>query len=362
MNKICHCSVIHRINDSRIFYKECVSLANAGYDVSIFAIRVNNVNFNRLIYKGVFLHGLNNNRIFNHFYLLLIILKKRYKIIHFHDPELIFIGFLLKLFGKKIIYDVHENYRQTIMNKKWVILPFRFIFSKILIFLEFISSIFFDLIITTTPVIANNFKYNNTHIIRNFPIISSPEFFTSNVCNNNVIIYIGSLSSMRGIKELITAAGHLIGVSELWLLGPWEDESFKSECELMVGYNNTKYLGLVNHEDVKIILHKATIGICLLHPIDSFKDSYPIKVFEYMQSGLPILMSNFDMWQQLFGNSCEYIDPMNPLKIAEKIMEMLNNPDRLEEMSRECQILVNEHFNWNSEARLLIESYKKILN
>ena len=46
-------------------------------------------------------------------------------IYHFHDPELIPAGIMLKLKGKKVIYDVHEDYPQHMLSKIWIPSPFR---------------------------------------------------------------------------------------------------------------------------------------------------------------------------------------------------------------------------------------------
>lgn len=360
-DKVCHCSILHKIDDSRIFYKECITLAKAGYDVYYIAHSSENKHFKANSYQGVNLQKLKSkNRLYNNLYLFVTIIKQRMTIVHFHDPELIVIGLLLKLFGKKVIYDVHENVRQDILYKDWVKPGLRMILSKAAVFFESLANVFFDGIVSATPVIAKNFNNKNNYIVRNFP----PLIHHSEVINirrdKNVIIYIGTLSETRGIKELIRAAEHLTGVAELWLLGGWINEGFKLECEMLVGFKNTKYLGIVNHEEVIKILKEATIGLCTLHPISTFKDSYPIKVFEYMQNGLPVLISNFEMWKALFGDLCEYSNPMNPMLLAEKIKAMLSNHSRLEEMSAKGKIAINEKFNWYSESKNLEDLYNKI--
>jgi glycosyltransferase involved in cell wall biosynthesis len=284
------------------------------------------------------------------------------KVVHFHDPELIVMGLFLRLFGKKVIYDVHENVRQDILHKIWIRKSCRILLSKVAVLLEYMASIFFNGIVAATPIIANNFSNKNTFFIRNFPPLRKQEKYVESNDKKNIIIYIGTLSEARGIKQLIAASEYLEGVAELWLLGGWVNHAFKSECENMIGFKNTKYLGIVSHEDVNKILSKASVGLCTLHSIDTFKDSYPIKVFEYMQNGLPVLMSNFPMWQELFEDSVEYADPLNPIQIAKKIKLMLGNPTRLREMSAKGRILITEKFNWDLESRKLLDLYSRILN
>jgi glycosyltransferase involved in cell wall biosynthesis len=360
-NKICHCSILHKLDDSRIFFKECITLTKAGYNVTFIAKPAFNKQFDGYSYQGVKLQKLtSNNRLFNNFYLFMTILKQRMNVVHFHDPELIVMGLFLKILGKKVIYDVHENVRQDILYKMWLRPILRLFLSKVAVFFELMADVFFNGIVSTTPTIAKNFSNKNNHVIRNLPTLKNPEVVGEAKRDKNIIIYIGTLSEARGIKELIAVAEHLTGVAELWLLGGWNDEAFRLECEKMSGFKNTNYLGMMNHEEVAKFLSEATIGLCTLHPIDTFKDSYPIKVFEYMQNGLPVLMSNFEMWKELFGDLCEYTDPMNTFELAEKIKNMLSSPARLEEMSAKGKIVINEQFNWDSESRSLEELYSKI--
>lgn len=360
-NKVCLCSILHKLDDSRIFYKECISLQKAGYNVTIIARPAANKQFDEKSYQGVKLIKLtSNNRFYNNFYLFKTIVEQRIKVVHFHDPELIIMGLLLRLLGKKVIYDAHENVRQDILHKEWVRPEFRFLLSKIAVFFELMASIFFNGIVSATPAIAKNFSNKNNYVIRNLPPLKKKSELVEAKRNKNIVVYVGTLSEARGIKELITAAEHLTGVAKLWLLGGWNSEKFKLECENMAGFINTNYLGMVNHEEVSKILSEATIGLCMLYPIDTFKDSYPIKVFEYMQNGLPVLMSDFDKWKELFGDLSEYTDPMNPIQIANHIKFLLGNPSRLEEMSAKGKVVINEQFNWDSESRSLIELYRKI--
>jgi glycosyltransferase involved in cell wall biosynthesis len=359
--KVCHCSILHRLDDSRIFYKECISLAKAGYSVTFIARPAINRDFDEPSYLGVNLYKLiKNTRIYNHFYLLAIILKKRVNVVHFHDPELILMGVFLRLLGKIVIYDVHENVRQDIYHKKWInqaIIP---CLAQIVIFFEFIAGSCFNSVICATPAIAKNFNCKYNYVISNFPPLQNCDLFFKAKRNTNTIIYVGLLSESRGIKGLIEAAGYLIGEAKLVLIGAWSDEIFKLECEKMIGFKNINYIGIVSHELINSYLTKAAIGLCMLHPIDTYKESYPIKVFEYMQSGLPVLMSNFGMWNELFGDVCEYTDPMNPSVMAEKIKSMLSNSSRLVEMSEKGAICIQEKFNWDSEAKKLNELYTQL--
>ena len=355
--KILHCSISHLLDDSRIFYKECVSLAKENYDVTFIANMVNHDKFSKEEYNGVkLLHFKSQKKIYKIFELLTLSFK--YDIIHFHDFELIFYGIFLKFFKKKIIYDVHEDYRTVIFHRSKYNRLMKYIIYMIIKVSEYISNIMFDVIIVTTPKIKLNFTDRKSILIRNFPTILRKNNYIKNFANKkNIIIYIGTLSKLRGIKELILSTENLKQPFELWLLGDWVNNDFKKECENLIEFSNTKYLGKIDHEDLQEYLIQATIGICILHPLDQYKDSYPLKVFEYMQNGIPVLMSNFNLWKNMFGDACEYTDPLNINMISEKISKLLNNVNKLETMSNLGQILIKDNYNWDTESKKLIDCY-----
>jgi glycosyltransferase involved in cell wall biosynthesis len=357
--KILHCSVIHSIDDSRIFYKECVSLSKYDYNISYIAKFSNNINFKKNKYLGVNLFILkSNNRIINNLSVLKFCLK--FDVIHFHDPELIIVGLFLKIFRKKIIYDVHENYRQTILNKQYINKNLKWILVKTIIFFESLANKYFNAIVVVTPKIGLLFSNKKTILVRNFPSLL-PNSILHNISNEKkVIIYIGSLSEKRGIKEIIKATEYFKEKAELWIAGQWSDDNFRLTCENLKEYKNIKYLGNLNHEDIPILLRKSTIGLCILHPTISYIESYPIKAFEYFQNGLPVLMSNFETWKHMFGDTCEYVDPLSIKSIGETIVKLINDKSKLLQMSIKGINLINQKFNWDNEFIQLNNLYISI--
>ena len=64
----------------------------------------------------------------------------------------------------------------------------------------------------------------------------------------------------------------------------------------------------------------SDIGMSVLYPIKNYLTALPIKSFEYMACSLPMVVSNFDYWQKLFGECALFADPYNPKDIANKIL------------------------------------------
>ncbi|MBL4862995.1 MAG: hypothetical protein JKY09_08275, partial [Crocinitomicaceae bacterium] len=105
MIRVCHLTSVHKADDTRIFYKECVSLAKHGYEVHLVA-----PNANESEELGVKIHSVKKNsgsRFFRATVVAFRVLRKglaiKAKLYHFHDPELVWVGLILRLFGKKVV-------------------------------------------------------------------------------------------------------------------------------------------------------------------------------------------------------------------------------------------------------------------
>ena len=366
---ICHISTVHSVNDSRIFYKECQTLVKNNFEVNL----VINAERSGLM-EGVNVIALPpaKNRISRVFFLSFKAFFKAWKthasIYHFHDPELIFIGFLFKILGKKVIYDVHEDLREDILLKRW--LGGRFItkfFSHASSFAEKLADYFFDAIVAATPKISAHFSPRKTITLRNFVMLSN---FSKAKVNENkkisknhkkILIYIGSLAEIRGIKEIICSMAEVDIETELWLIGRWENEQFRRECEALPEFKRVKYVGYINHNKIPSYLRLADVGLVTLHPTTTFIESYPIKVFEYMSSALPVIMSDFLLWKELFKDAAIFVDPLNVKDIANKIQYILSQDEIRKNIALKGENLVLTKYNWEMESKKLIHLYDLLL-
>jgi glycosyltransferase involved in cell wall biosynthesis len=362
--KITQMSSVHYENSTRIFYKECITLANSGYDITYIVPTDKDKYVNGVKIKAV-------NKPKKRFERFVVTLWKIYKIAllenadvyHFHDPELISIGLLLKLRGKKVIYDVHEDYSKQILSKKWIGNEY---FRKIVAFLfnifEQIGVMFFNKVITATPDISRKFPKYKTVVLRNFPTLKligeiKPVDYHK---NKPIIIYAGGLSRVRGIKEIIQSMEYIGEKADLWLLGRWENNKFNRECENMEGWGYCKYLGFIPLEEVFKYMKIADIGICLLYPVKNYIKSLPIKSFEYMACSLPVIMSNFTYWQEIFEECALFANPYDPKDIAEKILYLLDKPDEVKKLGERGRKLIEEKYSWEEESKKLLNMYRNL--
>ena len=362
--RVCHISTVHPLFDDRIFYKECISLSNNYYDVFLiishpFDEVIQNVNIISLPTPAN-----RAERFFrNSFLAFRKALALKPDVIHIHDPELLGIGVLLRLFGKKIIYDVHEDVASQILYKNWLgSAGFRFIVSRLVAFIELFASLFFKKIIVVTEDIQKNFPASKTVLIRNFPRLDMVRNATPAklVKKNKVVIYVGNLAKVRGIKELIDAIGSVD--AELWLIGDWENGEYENACKKSDGWKKTTYLGKKKLEEVYGYLKLADVGVALLYPIKNYLTSLPVKAFEYMAFGIPMIVSDFPYWKEIFSGCAEFSNPFKPDEIVEKLNLLLTNKEISEKLSSHALHLIENGFSWEIESKKLISLYKELWN
>lgn len=362
--KICHITTVHPKNDNRIFYKECISLKNNGHDVTLIVAgeidhEVDGVNIIGLKKHPSRLKGFFKTSIFE---VLKTAKKINADIYHFHDPELIFMGLILKIKGNRVIYDIHENNSAAIMSKPYLKSKFiKTLISKCFNLFEKTVIIFFDAIVTARPDITEKFKHKKIITLRNFPIsyrnINGDIKIKSN--EKKSVIYVGVMTDSRGIVTLIDAFNEMPEY-ELWLLGIVRGDFLKKMIE--DSQENVKYLGIVESFEVFQYIEKADVGIITFLPVPNHIRTLATKPFEYMACGKPIIMSNFSYWKETFGDSSLYVDPNSKEEIIDATKLLMNDNELFDKMAKKNRRLSKEKYNWDSESMKLLDLYNSFEN
>lgn len=362
--KVCQLSTVHVLNDIRVFHKECKSLVQAGHEVTLIIQHDKDE-----VIDGVRIVGLSKpwnrfERIFwTSFKALYYALRQKADVYHFHNLEFIPAGLVLKVLNNKVIFDIHENFPQQILNKVWLgPVWIRKIVAFGVSIIEEISKVSFDVIIAARPDIAEHLNCAKTRVIINAAILKTID----SVPNISVekqkpaIIYAGGLSRIRGIKELIRAMEIVGDKAELWLLGSWYPESFKGECENLAGWKHVRFLGYKSVQEVYSYMKKCDIGIVTFLPVPNHLTTLPNKPFEYMACRLPVIMSNFEYWQDIFKGYALFVNPKNPEQIAERIDALLGNRDLRAKLGSAGRKIVEQEYSWEAEREKLFEIYENL--
>lgn len=368
-----HITTVHPPFDVRVFHKEAKTLVNARFDVTLVAQHDKCETVDGI--KIIALPKV-KNRIHRMLSLpvkaFILALKQKADVYHLHDPELMPVGVLLKLIeGKKVIYDVHEDYGKQTLSKPYIPKIAREGVAILIRIVEYLSSHLFDAVITATDDILKNFSHHERAIsIKNFPMKSSFAIGRRDRRGDDKdvfkLIYVGILAQIRGITQIVKAL-ELIDSNyqlRLTLCGRFFPSQYEHEVRALAGFKKVEYVGWIEPQGIPELLEKHNAGTVCLHPIVNYVTSLPLKLFEYMGAGLPIIASRFPLWVELIeNNNCGVcVDPLDPMEIAKAIRYLMDHPELRRKMGENGRRMVVEKYNWESESKKLLDLYFKLLN
>lgn len=373
MKKVCILTTVHSVFDTRIFHKEAKTLVNAGYAVSLVAQHDKSETAD-----GIKIIALPEPK--NRFERIFFLTRKAYKIAlkqkadiyHFHDPELLPWAIKLKKETRaKIIYDVHEDIPKQISSKFWIPKILRKPIISIFNFYEKRKAKVFNYIIVAAPDIEKNFKkygVNNIITITNYPIVDYFKQIANNkqqITNNRKIklIYVGGLTRIRGIKEIIESIGFIKERQiKLILIGKFDEDDFENEVKNVQKWKNVDFKGWLPQKEAYQEMQNSDIGIICLLPEPNYIKAIPNKMFEYMAAGIPVIASNFPLWKKIIeGNKCGIcVNPLNPKEIAKAVEYLIEHPEEARKMGKNGRKAVLEKYNWENESKKLLDIYRQL--
>ncbi len=371
LNKVCILTSVHFPFDVRIFYKQALTLKIAKYDVTLIAQGEKSE-----IVSGIKIVGLPKpqNRLERMtktvWQLYRYALKSEAQVFHIHDPELMPVAFMLKLRGKNVVYDMHENLQMQILHKIWIHERYRKLLSKLFHVLEI-------LFLSRIPVIFAEHSYSENHswvkqyeTILNMPDLTklTPMRTEFLLMENISIGYMGVVEVDRGSVTTINALKILkeSGIEPIFeCIGPSEQIHMNILKQLCKNYslNKVKFYGQIPAHFGWPIISRCKIGLAVLNPLPNYLNSYPTKMFEYMAMGIPVIVSNFPLYKKIVESArCGIcVNPQDPNELAAAIKYLIKNPTEAHEMGINGYEAVRDSYNWGNEARKLLKFYDRII-
>jgi glycosyltransferase involved in cell wall biosynthesis len=372
--RVTHISIVHKPLDTRIFRKQCRALVAAGHEVHLV---VGGPPAQQL--QGVRLHRISLDsgrpparqqwarflRAAGH------ALRLRPSIYHLHDPHLIPLGVLLKLFGCAVVYDVHEDYPGHARSKLHARPVRGRVKAGMWRVLERVAARTLDRFVCASPALTQGFPPARTVVVRNLPIhrdfaiAAADDSVLPYRARPNRVVYTGYMHEIRGLWDLASALQLLPADLDcnVRLVGAFRPPKLIEEVRLHPGWERMDPVRWQPHEQIVRELLAARIGLILLHPLPNHHDPLRSnKLFEYMAAGIPVVATDLPAWRQIVHDvGCGLVvDVHDPSAIAASIQWLLEHPEEAEAMGERGKAAVWREFNWDGDELRLLELYARL--
>ncbi len=362
--KIIHFTTVHPMFDTRIFYKECVSLAAAGFDVTLMA--PGGISGEQ---SGVHLVSLESyasrrdrfrrgtRAVYDR------LLETDADFYHFHDPELFFVARRLQRRGRRVIYDAHESVAKDIAGKPYLKKWQAALFGPIVGFIERNVAKRLTHVVCATPAIASQFAFPST-VVANYPLLaewlSVDTTWASYEVRPMMGVYVGGINEERCADVMIGAAGLACPgkvVPCLGLAGSLEP------ADMNVDMPGVKYFGVLPRVEVSKLMEQARFGLAIFQSRPNITSALPTKILEYMACGIPVIVSNsLHVGVSIVDDTgCGLaVDETDERAVANAIEWILSHPREAFEMGSRGRDAVLEQYSWESEEERLVELYMRL--
>jgi len=303
------------------------------------------------------------------FKISVLFIKNRYGVIHINNmPDfLVFSAIIPKLFGAKIILDIHDPMPTTLLTKFKVNRTSTK--YKLLLWQEKLSSKFADRVITVhEPIkqdvlVKDGIPEEKIDVVANF---ADDKLFHLNngysLKNPIKLIFHGTITERTGLHGVLSALKKIKNKQNFHfkIIGEGDfSQQLKRlikqlELQNTVDFENKFYL----YDELPGIIKTYHIGLVTYELSPATDYMLPVKMLEYISLGIPfITIPNKAITYYLNDDECFLYDPDNLLSLTDLLDKLSKNPELILE-KREKIIAIRQRFLWSNEQ----QKYLRLIN
>jgi glycosyltransferase involved in cell wall biosynthesis len=299
-----------------------------------------------------------------------LLLSRKYDVEYVHtnhSPQALLAGFVLQRFGFTWVADLYDSPHFGVSLEGAPKSAGRLlarVYNRTLLSLVKLTLGSADLIvISMVPDIFTQYKIypsdeNVLHVTNGIELAETRRAISDTSSSRFTLVYVGPVRKERGIRTVFEALRRLdssIGDVELRLVGgvrdrdeQWIEESASGLDDVVVNV-----LGRIPHDDALAEIDRATVALCPLSPeVENYEYSYPIKLFEYMALGKPIIASRMKGVATVLDHekTALLVEPACAESMAAAVTELYQNPELRMELSTNASRAVEE-YDWRAINR-----------
>jgi glycosyltransferase involved in cell wall biosynthesis len=393
--------------DTRV-RNEAYALVNAGYHVSVIALRrydhekstetLDCVNVYRVPEVALFkktesrkswfhiqLYRIKSaaGYIFEYFYFtfacflvsLYLAIKEGFDAVHLHNPPntLFVIGVFYRLFGKKFVFDHHDLEPELYLSRYAIKTSFIY---KVLLLEEKVCLKSANMVIATNEsykkieIKRGNLKPDKIFVVRNGPDLQAFRPVDGDKelqkMGKKILIYIGVMGPQDGVDYLLRSLREIVysmSRTDFYcvIIGRGDSvEDLKILRDELQLQDYVRFTGRIPIEDLMRYLSTADIGLDP-NPSNPLNDSSTwIKVMEYMALAKPIV--SFDLKETRYSaqEAAIYVPPNDEKEYAKAIVKLMDDPHKRAKMGAFGQKRIKEELAWQHVSKNLTLAYESL--
>jgi glycosyltransferase involved in cell wall biosynthesis len=368
--RVCHVISGYFRNDARVFLRQCLSLKRAGYEVSI----VTNDGEPDEILEGI---AIVSCRLRWPRWKVLAAAKHQFMdevvradadVYQLHSPELLPLVKPLKRLRKAVVYDAHEDLPRHMLEKEWVPSLFRrpLGFAAEQYFSRVLKQV--DEVVTPHSHVVDHLQrtVGRGTLVANFPLVQDPPSVTEAAfaARPATICYTGTVYAYSNQEATLDALSGLPGVR--YRVAGQIGEAHWQALKQFPAAGQMEFLGRVGQAELRALYTSCVAGLAIYdyklnlgYKLGSYGTN---KVFEYMEAGLPLICTDYTLWQDIVDRyECGVcVSPGSVEEIRAAIAYVVSDRARAFRMGQNGRRAVLEEFNWTSEERKYLAVFQRI--
>jgi glycosyltransferase involved in cell wall biosynthesis len=275
---------------------------------------------------------------------------------------------LLRLRGKPVIFDVHEDIGGSLAERTWIPRGLRTITGRVARAIVVLSSRWYYVVFAERSYPSVYPGINKFRVVCNYPDLTQ---FAGEAIEEKFarfsVVYVGGLTRARGMLDMLEAMKLLQESNvpvDLHLIGRLDEPELGDPSDLIAEklLTNVKYYGYVAQPEAMKVVRKCHVGLAVLHVTNNYKGSFPTKMFEYMACGIPVITSDVPLYKSVLDVwKCGVaIRPEDPAGLAEAVKALAWNQNIAHDMGLNGRKAVEREYNWSTQAEELFALYDGI--
>lgn len=142
-----------------------------------------------------------------------------------------------------------------------------------------------------------------------------------------VVTFVGTLKPWHGVDVLLRARAQAHKDWKLRIIGDGPMRAELDDLARSLGID-VDFRGAVAPDAIPQHMAGTAIGVAPYPAMDTDSDQYfsPLKVYEYMAAGLPVVASRVGQLPEIMGESAYLVQPSDPEALAEALDALVANP------------------------------------